>query len=208
MFLVINNIDNRIVCNVPDKPTLYHVGTIYEGLLYNNLVGGMSQPTRLCFTEFDDIINYVKNIDYLISPGIIGFTSQGQFKILNKKYQDYFLLRGNEPSINYRYLQLRMCPESSNNLSNLYPHKKNIFLEYENILKNIAIKLHSVYINRFIKKIYTVLPQEEFIIIKECHSMYINKIVSYVNLEVITLVLNKQSSNKLNHMIKKIKNLK
>ena len=40
--------------------------------------------------------------------GLLYFLLDKIFKILNKKYKEFFGIRGNEPSIKYRYLQCRM----------------------------------------------------------------------------------------------------
>lgn len=203
MFLIRNNIDNKIVCTPPDKPTLYHVGTFCNGelsLADNSIY--ISKPERLYFNSYIRLLDYVKNIDPLVSPGIIGFIGDRQVKILNKKYQEYFLLRGNEPSINFRYLQLRHSPEAVVTFSFLYPHRKEKFVEYENILTNVCINLYKLYKDRYINKNISILSKEDNILIKECHRLYTNKTVPYVTLEVVRYTLNKQSCIILNHLIR------
>ena len=207
MFLVLNNLDNRIVCNPPNRPTVYHVGTFYEGVNIQENIG-LLQPEQLHFLNPEELIEYVKNINWKNTPGVIGFTKNlqvgdiKQFKILNTSYQDSYKLRGNEPSIKFRYLQIRNDITLINKLTQLYPEKKRVFIETENTIKLIAVKLHKAYIDRYIKKLYIVLPQADFTVIKECHSLYTSKTIPYVKLSIVINVLNKQSSSKLNHMIK------
>ena len=54
--------------------------------------------------------------------------------ILSPAYQEFFHVRGNEPSIKFRYLQVRMNKSQCDMLSYLYPKYTESFGEYENIL--------------------------------------------------------------------------
>ena len=76
----------------------------------------MEKPKEVYFNNVDEIINYVGENGFERIQGLIVFTPDKIFKILNKKYKEFFNVRGNEPSIKYRYLQVRMNSEQLNKL--------------------------------------------------------------------------------------------
>ena len=114
---------------------------------------------------------YVNSMKYEDLQGLICFGPNNyQIKILNKDYNDLFRARGNEPSIKFRYLQVRMDRRSVNMLYHLYPEMINSFDEYENTLYDIARSIYRAYVQRFIKKQYITVPREEFSVVRECNS--------------------------------------
>ena len=204
MFLIRNNKDNRIVCDPPNRAILYHVGTFVDGKLLMTEDLNIPYPKKLEFTSTTDLIDYVDKISYKDIQGLICFTPKGELKIINKDYQDLFKARGNEPSIKFRYLQVRMNNRYTNMLYHLYPHMSTIFDEYENTLYDIARNIYKAYIQRFIKKRYVTVPREEFTVIRECHSWHLsNRTENRISLEQIIKILNQQSPTHLNHMIRR-----
>ena len=123
MFLVRNTVDNRIVCRAPKRPLVYHVGTFENP--GNNLVFDsdlpMPVPRGHKFRNLDDMLDYVYNVDPAALQGIIVFAPNNlQYKVLNTEYSELFKIRGNEPSIKYRYLQIRMNQRERDQLWGLY----------------------------------------------------------------------------------------
>ena len=110
MFVVRNNDENRIVCSAPDRPTLYHAGTFVNGNLVFTENVNIPFSTKKEFLTVNELIECVQNISAKNLQGIIGFTSDNkQVKIVSEEYQSLFKIRGNEPSLKFRYLQLRTC---------------------------------------------------------------------------------------------------
>lgn len=207
MFLVHNNKDNRIVCDAPERATVYHVGTFVDGNLVLTDDINIPVPKKHSFSDINELQSFVDTISYRELPGIIGFTSDNrQVKILHKDYQDLFLARGNEPSIKFRYLQVRLNRSYVNMLYHLYPEMGETFDEYESTLYDIARSIYRAYVQRFIKKCYVTVPREEFAIIRECHSWHLSdRTNNRISLEQVVRVMNKQSSTHLNHMIRRFK---
>ena len=79
---------------------------------------------------------------------------------------------GNEPSIKFRYLQLRLHKENTDDLFRLYPKFADTFEEYENVIYKICENIYESYVNRYIHKQYVTLPKEEYTISKECHKWH------------------------------------
>ena len=207
MFLIRNTEDNRIVCSAPDRPTVYHVGTFVNGLPVMTEDVKIPFPKKLTILNIDELQKYVAGIGYSDLQGVIGFTSNNnQIKIVNKDYQDLFRARGNEPSIKFRYLQVRMNRRLVNMLYHLYPNMVETFDEYENTLFDIARSIYRAYVQRFIKKRYVTVPREEFAIIRECHSWHLSdRTNNRISLDQVVNVMNQQSPTQLNHMTRRFK---
>ena len=207
MFLLLNNSENRIVCKEPENPTFYHVGTFIDGELNMKDDIYIPYPELLNFNSIDDIYLYNEEIDYNVLQGVIIFAPNNrQYKILNTHYYNYYNIRGNEPSIKYRYLQVRMNLEQNKMLHQLYPNNKKDFEEYENYIFEASKNIYSAYVNRYIKKLYVTVPSEEYNVIKEAHAWYLeDRKINKINYEKIMNILNKQTSTNLNKIIKRLK---
>ena len=206
MFIVRNNNENRIVCSAPSRPTLYHAGTFVDGNLVFTENLNISLPEKKEFSTLNELIECVRNTSYKELQGVIGFTSDNkQVKIVSQEYQDLFKVRGNEPSLKFRYLQLRMN-KNVKLLYSLYPHMANTFGDYEDSLLHIALYIYNAYVDRFIKKTFVTVPREEFAIIRECHSWHTkDRSKNRVSREYVVNALNRQSATNLNRMIRRFK---
>lgn len=210
MFLVMNTDDNRIVCNTPPNPTFYLVGTFVDNVLVETEtelgkgLGCILRPKKHQFSKIDDLLEYVKATDHTMIQGVVVFAPNNkQFKILNDTYSNLFKVRGNEPSIKYRYIQVRNDPSMVESLKSLYPTASESFEKYENTLKNVAVDIHKAYIKRYIKKEFTTVSQEQFKVMKDCHNWHsMDRIHNKVFLEKILEMLNNQTPTAINHMIK------
>ena len=204
MFIVLNNEDNRIVSYVPNRPTLYHVGTIINSEIVMTEDCKIPYPKKHNFINIDELINYVSKIDIYNIQGVVCLSQDKNYKILNSKYIDLYDIRGNEPSIKFRYLQCRMDYNKTDKLLQLYPNMNKVFNEIENILYSIAKVLYSNYVQRYIKKIFVTVSSHDFIILRECHIWHTeDRINNKVNLEKIINILNNQSATYLNTIIRK-----
>jgi len=207
MFLLLNNEENRIVCQPPSRPTVYHVGTFIDGKLDLDDEFLIPKPRKHQWLNIDEMVDYVSKCDYGYLQGVICFGPDNtQIKVYNKGYQDLFKARGNEASIKFRYLQVRMTKKFVDMLYYLYPNQASVFDDYENTLYDIARTIYRSYVQRFIKKNYVTVPREEFQVIKECHDWHLSdRENNRISLEKVISVLNKQSPTSLNHMIRRFK---
>lgn len=202
MFLVRNSSENRIVCSPPENPTVYHVGTFVDGVLDLDNYINIPHPRKHSFKDIDDMYEYLNKVSYRDIQGVIVFAPDNkQYKIIPTKYQELFQVRGNEPSIKFRYLQVRMNRKMCNNLYGLYPKMADTFDDYENILYCVAKNIYHAYVQRFIKKRYVTMPREEFVVIRECHSWHEqNRADNRISLNKVIEILNKQTPTNLNRM--------
>lgn len=205
MFLVRHSCENRIVCAEPKRPTLYHVGTFVDKKLVMTENVNIPYPQKHSFDNINQMINYVNKVDIRDLQGIIIFAPDNcQYKILNTEYLELFRARGNEPSIKFRYLQVRMDYKMSSMLSHLYPEMTPTFEKYENILYSIAKVIYNSYVQRHIKGNWSTLPTHEYKVDKVCHSWHEqDRKKNIVTLEKVVEVLNTQPPTNLNHMIRR-----
>lgn len=205
MFLLLNNHENRIVCQY-DHPKFLHVGTFIGeelSLVHENI--GLDYPKQHMFENIEQMYEYVRTLDWRLLQGIIVFAPNNkQYKIWNQTYADMYRIRGNESSIKFRYLQLRHDKEKREALGMLYPECRETFNHYEQCIVDVAGNILEGYINRYIRKNFTTLPLEQFIIMSETHKWYqLDRENNRVNLTVILEMIAKQQPTSVNRMIKK-----
>lgn len=205
MFLLLNNEENRIVCSYPSRPTIFHVGTFIDGILSMEEDIYVPYPPKHEFQNIDDIYRYISDIDINKIQGVIVFSPNNiQYKVFNREYHDLYKVRGNEPSIKFRYLQVRMDKRYNNLIRYLYPEFLKVFDDYENIIYNISKNIHKAYFNRFIKNEFIKVPPEEFGVIRTCHDWHVqNRSENKINLNKVIDILNEQEPTKINKMIRR-----
>jgi hypothetical protein len=206
MFIVRNSHENRIVCNAPETPTLYHVGTFMNGEFKQSGELNISTPEAHTFSSIVDLQDHVYSCNAEQTQGVIVMQDGNVVcKVVSLDYQKLFELRGNEPSRKFRYLQVRMDRKQNNALRNLYPDSIHVFEDYEDTIYEIAQQIHSAYVKRFIRKQFVTVPHEEFAVIKDCHTWYEsdrknNKVI----LSKVVEILNSHGATKINHMIRRV----
>jgi hypothetical protein len=205
MFLLLNNSENRIVCTAPERPTVLHVGTFDDFELLTDIDIYLKHPKKLEFKNIDDLYKYTNEINYRELQGVIVFAPNNlQYKILNREYFELYKIRGNEPSIKFRYLQVRLNKKYNDGLHYLYPEYTDVFEEYEKYICDIGRSIMTSYVERFIKKNYVTVPIEEFQVIRECHNWHMqDKMTNKINLNKVIEVLNQQPATNINRMIRK-----
>lgn len=210
MFLIRHNEENRIVCAPPTRPTLYHVGTFVNDNLVMSENINIPYPTKHTFLNIHDLIKHVSKVDIRNIQGVIIFAPNNcQYKIINMNYLDLSNARGNEPSIKYRYLQVRMQKPMVDMLYHLYPEMIKTFELYENTIYSIAKNIYTSYVQRFIKKKWVTVAGEEFNVIRACHSWHENdRKVNRITIEKVIEILNEQSPTNINKMIRHFHNEK
>lgn len=209
MFLIRNNKENRIVCDPPSQSEhhVFHVGTFYNNKLdLNHEIKQLNfpRPTELSFKNLDELFQHVSNNNYRNVQGVIAFNSNNiQIKIYNSEYQTLYKVRGNVSSVKFRYLSIRMDKDAVNKMYELYPECIETFEKYENCLFEIAQIIHNLYCQKHIKKIFTVAPQDQFNIMKNCHAFHLtNPKKNIVTLNVVIRYINQTPPHVLNRMIK------
>ena len=110
-------------------------------------------------------------------------------------------LRGNEPSVKFRYLTVRKDMETKMAYLQLYPSFKGWFDLYDTVLYELSNDILNAFITRFIMGDYINVPPREYRIMLEC-KQYITHSHVRLTLEDVQRFVNKQSPTDLNRMIK------
>lgn len=208
MFLLRNTNTNRIVCKQPsDTDTkLFSIGYFKNGVFFMNNVNNLKTPEKIQLNNLSELEDYFKNeVNPLEFQGLVGVSENNfKIKIIHDDYKKLFNIRGNEPSIKFRYLQLRMDKEKVIKLNQLYPDMVHVFESYEKSLFEIAKTIYKAYIQRFIKKNFITVPKEEFLVINECHTWHLsNREQNRISIEKVIAVLNRQPPININAMIRR-----
>jgi len=202
-----NTFENRIVCNAPEFPTVYHIGTFKENVFYLDDDILIPKPEEKTFENDTEMLEFVDKLSTNENVGIDLYDKNNKpYLIMNSEYSKLHSVRGNEPSIKFRYLQVRMDREQVDMLYYLYPKFADQFDNYENILYECAKQINYNYIKRFIKKKYITVPREEYQIMKKCHQWHLqDRERNRISLTKIIEVMNEESATVLNRIIRKHK---
>jgi len=207
-FFVRNIETNRIVCDVPEYPTVYHIGTyIDDHLNIDDDVCGIPRPREHRFANIDALVNFIRDCCHPFQfQGIIAFDdTQSVFKMVHSEYKRLFDIRGNQPSIKFRYLQVRNDDQLRSELYKLYPSCIEILDSCERIIGDIINNIYNSYVNRYIKKQHVRVPPEEFAIMKQCHNWHCeDRGRNRISYNKIRELVDNTDPKDLNTMIKRI----
>lgn len=205
MFLVRHSEQNRIVCKAPSAPRVFHVGSFKNGELNFDPIC-VPMPREHKFSNVQELLDYVRKMDYTRHQGIIVFApGNKQYKIFQSDYYNLFMVRGNEPSIKFRYLQLRTDENKVRDLMYLYPEMRETFNTYERYLQEISRNIYDAYVNRFIKKQFVSMPAEDFAVMKELHTWHEqDRVKNRVSFFLVAKKLDEQHPTNLNRMIHRL----
>lgn len=211
LFLVRYNHENRVVCMAPRDMD----GSVYFIGSWNNETKTLDrewrypikvhQPTliREVSTTLEDLVDQVNIQEY---QGVILFHKKKnlQLKVYSREYDKLFRLRGNNPNIRFRYLEVRKDHDRKQEFIRLYPLYEDLFLEYEHILYQLAKLIRYYYIQRYIRNKYVTLPKEEYILMKKCHDWYlVNRAENKINVSKVLEILNQEDTLSLYKMIRR-----
>lgn len=210
LFLVRYNHENRVVCSAPkDFECVYFIGawdnktkTLEREWKYPIKVN-----TPIPIKEIPTTINdFVDNVSIENYQGIILFNKDKnlQVKVYSLEYSRLCKLRGNNPNIRFRYLEVRQDSSKKDEFVKLYPLYEDLFLEYENILYQLAKLIRYYYIQRYIKNKYVTLPKEEYVLMKKCHDWYLEDRATHkINVARVLELLNNEDTLSVYKMIRR-----
>lgn len=214
-FLVRYNQENRVVCQVEKEPTkqLVYIGrslmdanTLTLDKTWPHPTIPMTTPEQITGFTLDKLDERMKALDLHKYQGFLFFhkTKNIQIKLIPDEYKRLYQIRGNNPNIRFRYLEIRQDEKLRKEFLNMYPLSQDLFLEYENILYQIAKLVRIYYIQRYIKNKYVTLPKEEYILMKKCHEWYLsNREENRINVSKVMEILNQEDVLSLYKMIRR-----
>jgi hypothetical protein len=186
-FAVCPRESNRVVCKAPEVPTMYFSGE-YDASRFVPLDANTSGVPRAVKIEkpetAEEFLDMVEAMDPKKAQGVIAswgeYTAEtcaghpyGAIKFTSSAYKALEDVRGNVPSIPFRYLQLRGDDKMRNALIDLYPEAYDSFVNYECILTAVGSEIHAGYVARYLDRQFVTLPQEQFYVMRALHDLYL-----------------------------------
>jgi hypothetical protein len=205
-FIVRSGEETRIVWDALDHPEIYLVACF---ALNGSIVPAPIFPIPAEYIyhvgtaeNLDRMLSSLDHIDPKKEAGLVFFLPNGcQFKVYGEKYYRLFELRGNEPSIKFRYLAIRTDPEKNKMYRELYPKSIEIFDRYENILVEVARDLLAKYKKRFIQQKYLELSDTDYPVVKGFYNHAYHMNIRTPGLTHMQQYLDNQNPTTLNRLI-------
>jgi len=204
LFVVRHTSENRQVCQSPEKASVLHIGTFIHDKLNVDDDVGLKKPDMVYFENLEELAKSVENQDVSKQSGFMAQHKSGNwYKVQSRMYRDMLTVRGNEPSLRFRYLQLRLDCKKVNELYSLFPEMSETFDNCEDSLYDLAKYIHTAYMDRFIRRRYVTLEREFFSIVRLCHEWHKqDRQRNKVDLDKVIEVINTRYDHVLNKMIK------
>jgi len=210
-FLVRTYVENRIVCEGFDTPQIYCIGWFdksnWNKFHYNDdtKVGPLVEEVLIENRSIFTIVDWLKNLDYKKVQGLIFINEQGKcFKLLLHEYDRLMKLRANQPSILTRYVELQQEGDVKRveEFVNLYNEKRQMFIEFQDVIDDICKNIFQNYKNRFVRKQVSIAPPEQYYIIKELHSIFLSDRTKIVRPNVVQAYVHSLEPSKLMNLYK------
>ena len=173
MFFLRTSEQNRVVCLAGPYNELYHSATFDTTGLVDDDIGIRKQHKLVIPDDFDRaeyILSTVRSIDPMWAVGVILRKGMHEVKILNKEYACMRNVRGNEPSLAFRYLQIRADVEMYTPFMRLYWMYEPMFEEIEQKIRRVAERLTALFVERYVKNHFEYLPTTEHILLKKAYT--------------------------------------
>ena len=180
---------NRIVCNGYEKPELFLVGTYDNGDFDNFNFEKCNVPSVQEINTMDALRAHMEKIDPSKLQGVILMNEKGEcVKVMKHEYVEAFKLRGNQPNIILRYIELQQEGDGKKveTFFNMYQDHKEAIIEFTDSITDICSFVFRKYRNRFIRKQVAIVPPDLYYIIRELHDSYLKDRTKIVTPERVT----------------------
>jgi hypothetical protein len=208
LFLLRTSKENRVVCDKHEHVSLFSVGAFDRSSAFD--YSFEAPETNLPYSAtvkcagIDEISTYVNQVDPFEKQGIVIITKDGKsLKIINDEYFRLNSVRGNNPSVLRRFIELRDT-EMKNDLISLYPEFMGEINHFEDVFESVCNNIYKKYINRYVRKRVAILPPEQYNIMKEVHEEYV-RTRTPISIKMVESILNRQSPRQLHYVFEQYK---
>jgi hypothetical protein len=187
LFLLKPSQEERVVCRASNVPTIYHVGTfdsedneIFDDLFLDGKQ--VERPKQRNFQTLQDLKLAMEELDIYSLQGFLIVGETATYKILHDDYKKLFDVRGNIPSLRFRYLQLRRysCDkklkvedlEEFKKLYNFEADETDIELEIFELCEDLHEKYMAVYVFHD-KELPSLSETEQNFLSRTVHKAYL-----------------------------------
>lgn len=180
---------NRIVCTGYELPNLFLVGTYDNGDFDNFNFEKCNVPSVYNISTMDELKEYMEKVESSKSQGVILMNEQGEcVKVMKHEYVEAFKLRGNQPNILLRYIELQKEGDAKKveTFYNMYPEQKDLIVGFTEVIDDICYYVFRKYRNRFIRKQVSIVPSDLYYVIRELHDGYLKDRTNIVTPERVS----------------------
>jgi len=222
MFILKPSMEERIICKPEPTPTIYHVGTfdqnnkllLDEKVTFNKIQ--VDKPKEVIFDDLHDLKTGIMNTNISYHQGYLAIQQidtphyePQHFKLLHPRYSYLFSVRGNVPSLNFRYLQLRKYGTPTSSVDEKMFHHFLDLYEFQQKSEQIESEIYDVchdlftkYLIIFVNKAFIQITDLEQEILHNCiHYAYKNTGI-ITTLARINNLLTLQKPSTLNSLMK------
>ena len=204
MFLISPVKENRIVSYSPHAyPSVLHVGTFTDNSSFSITdYVGIALPMKIEHIHtVEELSTFVSGFNPLYCQGVLLMSPNGFIKIVNKLYSFLHDLRGNQPNLELRYLELINESDKLQSFVQLYCEYQDRFISLQKSLETLIKNLHNVYVQRYVKKELVFVGREQHLFLVKLHNTFINSQVKTTANRIRDL-LSKEDALTIYRMIK------
>lgn len=111
----------------------------------------------------------------VFNTGLIMYNKGKAKKVCHDEYLELLHLRGSNPAIEWRYLELRDSMDKQKQLRTMFPWGSIQCDKMDVKYQNLISKVHNLYMHKFITKDAYEMPKEEYVTICRLHEWFKNK---------------------------------
>lgn len=170
---IVNNMETRMV-SFPLKMCCVHLATFKDFKPdYDDYIG-VPKPCKVTIKSHEELVHALSMIPLDKLQGLLVVQQDKPvLKLLNSEYCKWLKIRGNTPSVLFRYIELMNDPDKLYHLRKLFPELHQTYKECDYLFTDICNQLHSLYINKFVRhEEIPIIPYHQYQILKKCHSWY------------------------------------
>lgn len=171
--------ENRIVTNF-EAPSLLHVLTLKkteEGLEETEAKvdhPNVHYPVKLETNDVSELLALAENPPDQKNGVILKVKNgeeDGYVKFVSQEYTRKRLIRGNEPNLSIRYLDLTRLEDNgpAAELLEMFSENKPALLNQRQDVRNLKSYLNDIYRSRFVHKERHVVPRDEYLVVKHTY---------------------------------------
>jgi hypothetical protein len=182
VFMLLSFAENRKVCCNGPEPSLRIIGSFDRS---NQFAFCQSNEETLCstpeeingITDSEGLLQAVNQMNPQEAQGVVLMNPDGSSgKIVSLHYDHLDKIRGNEPNVLYRYVQLRWKPEQLTQFIALYPEHQAKFDKWEQAMDHIVHNIFRKYIERYVHRNTAILPPDQYPVMVQLHGKYIHEL--------------------------------
>jgi hypothetical protein len=196
--------ENTIVCHDQDMCKLYLIGA-YDRTSLNldplselpKIRGIETERTIYCSLTREDLLSMTNRANIADTSGFIVQLGKTHIKISNPQYMMFRSIRGDNPNLNIRYLELTRSgnTEEAQKFVDMYARYHPRFIKIEDEMRQLYPIVYNMYVDKYITKRATTVPSTEYIAVKYIHHWHVqNRRMNVVTKERIARLIGQMSA--------------